>query len=405
MIVDYFKLAFNNLRRKKLRSWLTILGVLIGITAVVSLIGLGEGLETAISSQFGISVTNVLTIQAGGVSGAGPPGTGVVNPLTLDDAEDIERLSSIERVIPRVIQAGRLEFNDRLIFGSALNVPDGADRDFVYESLNIDAEFGRLLKDSDVGKVVLGYNFYDNKVGLNKPVLVGNTVLIQNKKFEVVGITEKKGSFIFDNIVYMQDAELYDLFELDGDVDVLVAQVKNTQYMQQAKEDVEKILRKNRDVDIGEEDFSVQTPEQALSTLNDVLLGVKIFVLVIASISIFIGVFGIVNTMLTSVVERKSEIGIMKAIGARNSDIFYLFFIESGFMGLVGGIIGSILGTIIAFTGTLSINEFFGSTAHVSINIMLILLTLVSSFVIGAISGIAPALKAAKQNPVDAIRG
>jgi len=405
MLLDYFLFALRGLRHRKLRSWLTMIGIFIGIASVVALIGLGEGLKLAVSSQFGVSDVEVLTIQAGGITAAGPPGTGVVNALTDDDVEAIEQLNDIESAIPRHLETGRLEFNDNVVFGTAMSIPDGEDRIFAYDALDIKPLEGRLLKDGDTNKVVLGFNFIDNGVGLDKPVRVGNRVEIQGKLFKVVGITKKKGSFIFDNIVHMNKDVLIDTFDRDDSVDVIIARVKDTNKIDDSKESVERLLRERREVKIGEEDFSVQTPEAALSTLNDILLGVQIFVAMIASISVLVGALGIVNTMYTSVLERRRNIGIMKAIGARNSDIFKLFFIESGVLGLLGGIIGVILGSIASFVGIASINNLLGVITTPSLNIFLIIGTLAISTLIGAISGITPALQAARQNPVDALRG
>ncbi|MBU0614497.1 MAG: ABC transporter permease [Nanoarchaeota archaeon] len=404
MLKDYFKLAVTSLLHRKLRAWLTMLGIFIGIAAVVSLIGLGEGLRIAITSQFGISTTEVLSIQAGGLSGAGPPGTGVVNPLTDDDVTAISRLSTVEKVIPRILESGQLEYNDKVIFGYAMSIPEGEARTFAYDTLDIAAEKGRLLKDGDTGKVVLGNNFLTDNVGLDKKVEVGNSVLIQGKKFQVIGITEKKGSFIFDNIVHMQEAELKDLFNVGNTVNVIVVQVKDPDQMEKAQADIERLLRKRRDVKVGEEDFEVQTPGAALQQLNDVLVGVSVFIAVIASISIVVGAIGITNTMFTSVTERKKQIGIMKSIGAQNKDIFYLFLFESGMLGLLGAMVGTIIGTLISFFGTLGINAWVNASAHPQINLVLIFSALAGGFLIGAASGVVPALRAARLTPVKAMR-
>ncbi len=402
---DYFSLAFGNLRHRGVRSWLTLLGIFIGIMAVVSLISLGNGLKVAVNSQFGVSTTEVITVQAGGITFAGPPGSGVAKSLTIEDMDRIEELSSVERVIRRNIPTGKLEFNDRAIFGLVMNIPDGVNRKFAYEVLEVEAESGRLLKDGDLNKVVLGYNFYVDKVGLDKVVRVGDKVLIQNKSFEVLGITQKKGSFIFDNLVHMNEEPLKDLMGYGDDVDLIVVQVKDKDLMEKTKEDIEKVLRKTRDVKVGEEDFEVSTPEAALETVNGIIAGVQAFIVLIASISILVGSLGIVNTMTTSVLERKKEIGIMKAVGARNVDIFYQFFIESGLLGLVGGLVGVIFGIAIGFFGTIGINGFIGSEVVPEISIYLIFFSLLGSFLVGAISGIVPAMKAARENPVEALRG
>lgn len=405
MLGDYIKLAWTSLKHRSIRSWLTLLGIFIGVTAVVALIGLGDGLKEAVSSQFGISATEVISVQAGGISGLGPPGTAVSKPLTNDDVDDINRLSSVETAFSRILEHGTLEFNDRGDFGIIINMPDGSDRDFAESAFEIEAEYGRLLKDGDNKKVVLGYNFGADKVDLGKKVRVGNTIKIKDKKFVVVGILKKKGSFIFDNIVLMNTEPLKDLMDDPDRVDVIAVKVKNKNLMDKAAEDIAKVMRKNRDVDIGEEDFEIQTPEAALGTVNSVLSGVQIFIVMIAAISILVGALGIVNTMTTAVLERKSQIGVMKAIGARNSDIFLLFFIESGIMGIVGGIVGAIAGTIISYLGTVGINNFIGSEMAPQINFILIILTLIGTFLIGSIAGIIPAMKAAREKPVDALRG
>ena len=139
--------------------------------------------------------------------------------------------------------------------------------------------------------------------------------------------------------------------------------------------------------------------------MNSILGGVQAFIIIIASISIFVGAIGIVNTMTTSVLERKKEIGIMKSIGARNSHIFMQFLIESGLLGLVGGLVGVIFGLGIGFLGVYGINNFIGSEIVLEIDYLLIGGSLLGSFLIGAISGVIPAWNASKLNPVDSLRG
>ena len=404
MIKDSFVLALKNLKHRGIRSWLTLLGIFIGVTAVVSLISLGNALQLAVSSQFGVSATEVINVEAGGVT-FGPPGSGAVDPLTTKELEAIRDLSSVKEVLRRNIEAGKLEYNDKIIFGYATNLPSGKDRDFAYELFEPKILEGRLLKETDVGKVLLGYNFYVDKVGLDKEIIPGKKILINDKEFEVVGILEKKGSFIYDNVVYMNEKELLDLFESGDEVSSISVKPTNKDDMDKTKEDIEKILRRVRNVKEGEEDYKVSTPEESLATVNSILPEVKAYIVIVALISIFIGALGIVNTMTTSVMERKKEIGIMKSIGARNEHIFMQFFIEAGLLGLIGGIVGAILGTLIGVLGTLGINNFIGGELKPVIDFMLIGIALLGSFIIGAVSGIVPAMKASKQSPVDALRG
>jgi len=405
MRLDYLILALKNLKHRGIRSWLTLLGIFIGVTAVVGLIGLGTGLQMAVGAQFGVSSTEILTVQAGGLNSFGAPGSGAVNKLTSEDGDAIERLSSVKVAIPRIITSGKIEYNNIVTFGMAASVPEGLKRKTAYEVLDSKAEVGRMLKDGDTNKVMLGYNFWKDDAIFGERIVPGKMVLLQDEKFIVVGILEKTGSFMFDNVVMMNEQPLRDLFDYGEDVDVLVVQAKSEEDMDRAKEDIEKLLRKRRDVDEGEEDFEVSTPEAMMETVTGILGGVQAFIIIIASISILVGALGIVNTMTTSVLERKKEIGIMKAIGGTNFQIFLQFFFESGLLGLIGGLVGVILGTLISVGGIIGINSFIGSELTPTIDFVLIGGALVGSFVVGAVAGIVPAMNAAKQNPVEALRG
>ncbi len=402
---DYLRLSVKNLKHRGLRSWLTLLGIFIGIVAVVSLISLGTGLKLAVGAQFGVSSTEVITVQAGGISGFGAPGSGAVNKLTLDDVDAIEKISSVEVALPRIISSGKMEFNDRISIGMIGSVPDGEERKLIYEVLDIEVEVGRLLKDGDTNKVVLGYNFYANGDIYGKKILPGNKILIMDEKFQVIGVTKKSGSFILDNVVMMNEDKLRELVDYEEDVDLIVVKVKNKDLMDKAVEDIEKLLRQRRDVEIGKEDFEVSTPQAMMETVNNILGGVQAFIVIIASISILVGALGIVNTMTTSVLERRKEIGIMKAIGAKNSQIFMQFFVESGLLGLIGGIAGVVVGVAIGYFGTIGIGSFIGTEIRPNIDFVLIGGALIGSFVVGSIAGIVPAMDAAKQNPVEALRG
>jgi putative ABC transport system permease protein len=404
MLKDFFYLGFRNLRKRGIRSWLTLLGVLIGIAAVVSLISLGDGLKLAVNSQFGVSSKQVITIQAGGITGYGPPGSGVVKPLTIQDRDALKKIGGVELVASRIIPPIKIEYNNKLNIGFAGSVPDGDARKFLYEQTEIKPEQGRFLEDGDTNKIMLGYNFVLDTNPFKKSISTGDSLDINGKAFRVIGITKKKGSFILDNLVYMNEEDLKSLVDKGDNVDIIVVKVKNIDAMNRTELDIEKVLRDRRNVSRGEEDFEVSTPEASLATVNQILSGVQAFIVLIALISIFVGAIGIINTMTTSVLERRKEIGIMKAIGAKNFDIFIQFLIEAGLLGLVGGVIGVLIGVLLGYSGTLLINNFIGAQTRPSINFMLIFLALIGGFLIGAISGIIPAMRAARQNPVEALR-
>lgn len=407
MIKDFFSLALKNLKSRGIRSWLTLLGIFIGITAVVSLISLGNGLQMAVASQFGVNSNELITIQAGGLTGYGPPGSTIVEPITRDDAQAIERLSSVENTVVRNIKSGIVEFNDNIQFRYVGSMSKNKeDLDLIYTQLDSEPLQGRLLKESDNGKVMLGYNFYSKSEEWGgKLITAGKSITVNNEKFEVIGILDKKGSLIMDNVVFMLEDDMDDIFGFGDVADVIIAEPKNKKEIDKTKEDIEKLLRQRRNVKEGEENFEVSTPESSLATINSVLNGVQIFIVIIASISIFIGLIGIINTMTTSVMERKREIGITKSVGARNEHIFTQFFIESSLLGLIGGLAGAIFGTAIGFIGIYGINSWIGTDLTPNIDFVLIFLALLGSFLIGGIAGIIPAMKAAKQDPVEALRG
>ena len=404
MFKDYFIFSIKNLRNRKLRSWLTMIGIIIGITAVVSLIGIGQGLKVAISSQFGDIGTDKLAVMASG--GLGPPGTGVVTPLTKDNVKKIEQVNGVENAVGRLVRTGKMEYNDHVAFGYAASMAEGDDRKLIEEALNLEAEEGRLLKDGDSKKTVLGSNLGEENAGFEKQIVVGSKVLIQDEGFEVIGFLEKKGSFLVDNIVLVEEDDLREILDIpDDEHDVIAVQVHQNADIKAVQENIEKLMRKERAVDKGEEDFTVQTPQAVLTQVNSTLFAVQLFVYIIAAISILVGGIGIMNTMFTSVLERTKEIGIMKSIGAKNSSIFSLFFIESGLIGSVGGILGAIIGigiaTGLAFVGRLALGS---ELIRADISVWLVLGSIFGSFLLGSIFGVIPAINASKLSPVDALR-
>ncbi|NQU98201.1 ABC transporter permease [Candidatus Woesearchaeota archaeon] len=381
-----------------------MIGIFIGIASVVSLISLGEGLSNVIESQFDIVGTDVLTITATG-NNFGPPGSGVTDPLTISQLEAIERVGGVDFAVGRIIEIGTVEFNNRVEISIIASLPDGERGEHMIDLLNFEVDRGRLLNPGERNKVMVGDSFADSD-RFGKPVQSGSRLYIEERQFEVVGVLKKKGSFVVDSTIIMNDGQMRELFEVDSEeLDGIVAQVKKGVSISKTKEDIERLLRKERDVKLGQEDFGVETAEAALSTINSTLFAVKLFVYLIAAISLIVGGIGITNTMYTTVLERTDEIGIMKAIGAKNRTIFTLFFIESGFLGIVGGIIGIILGASLAkglaFVGQVTLGS---GLINADVSMTLVIGSLLFSFIVGTISGLLPALKASKMNPVDALR-
>lgn len=405
MFTDYFILAFRNVRKRGIRSWLTMLGIFIGIAAVVSLISLGQGLETAITGQFGALSVDTLTIQ-GADTGFSPPGSTSVRKMTDTDFEIIESTSGVEIAIPRLLRFTTVKFNDVLGFVGVGSVPEDEDqREEVYASLNVELAEGRLLDENDAGAIVIGNAFVSNDA-YGKPIRLGSELEISGQNFEVVGILEKSGSIFLNDVVLMTDEDMRNLLDIpDDEIDFIVAKIEDTDEIDQVAEEIRRKLRQEYDLDEGEEDFEVQTPGESLAAVNTILSVINIVVTGIALIALLVGGIGIANTMFTSVLERTKEIGVMKAVGAKNSGILKIFIIESALLGLIGGLIGALIGLGLAFAVSVIANAALGNDLFVvSPSYPLLIGSIAFSLLIGILSGIVPALQASKLNPVDALR-
>ncbi|MFH1365064.1 MAG: ABC transporter permease [archaeon] len=402
---EHFFLAFSNLKRRRLRSWLTILGIFIGIAAVVSLISLGDGLRTAVMGQFGSLSIDKLTIQNKG-AGFGPPGSTVVEKLNDKDLKAIGGVTGVRLAIARIIRITGIEYNKILGFGYVADLPpDSQGINLIYSAFNAEAEEGRLLKEGDRKKVLIGYDVA-NSEDFDKKINVGSKIKINGQEFEVIGILKKSSSFQINIICIIPREDLEQILGIKNEYDMIVAEVEDKDKIQETAEAIKAELRKIRNLKEGEDDFTVQTPIQALASVNTILNLINIVVAGIAGISLVVGGIGIANTMYTSILERRREIGVMKAIGAKNSDIAWIFLIESGLLGLVGGLIGALMGLSLALLGAQLANQALGQDLFkVSISYTLLFGSILFSFTVGTVSGVLPAIQASKTNVVDALRG
>ncbi|MFA5856665.1 MAG: ABC transporter permease [Candidatus Pacearchaeota archaeon] len=405
MIKDFFLLAINNMKKRKLRSFLTMLGIFIGIAAIVSLISLGQGLQTAITGQFSSLSTDKLTIQNAG-TGFGPPGSTVVEKLNDHDIQVIGRVRGVKTVVSRLLRVVRVEYNDVTSFNYIADLPEESDKmKIVYDSMTIMAKEGRLLKKDDRGKVIIGSSVAKG-IEFDKEITVGKKIIIQGREFEVVGVLKESSSFQVNLVIIMLNDDVADLLNIQDEWDIIVAQVETGEKTEEVAKNIERAMRKDRDLKEGEEDFSVQTPLQAISSINQILNIINIIVVGIAFISILVGGIGVANTMYTSVLERKKEIGTLKAIGAKNSHVLAIFIIESGLLGFIGGLIGVIIGASLALSLSSLANNFVGTQIiTVQLSIPLMISVLVFSFLMGILFGTIPSYQASKLRPVDALRG
>jgi len=395
---DHFILAFKNLKKRRVRSWLTILGIFIGITAVVAIISLGQGFQKAVENQFSSIGGDKIFIQPRGQFG--PPGSTTIGAqLTKEDVNVVRKIAGIEAVSYFVAGNAQLRFNEKLRFSMAGGIPLDKNSKVLEEFYKIDA--GRFLKMGDRRKALIGSLYHADSV-FGKPLQIRDTLLIQGEKFEVVGILKSIGNPGDDSIVLISEEDLRELFSTADRVDNIVVKAADTE---KAAEQIKNALRKSRNVKKGKEDFFLLTPEELLSTFQNVFGVIQVFIIGIAAISLIVGGIGIMNTMYTSVLERTKEIGIMKAIGARNRDVLLIFLIESGLLGFVGGLIGVGVGMFIAQVAAYVVEHAFATTLlQAFFPWYLIIGSLFFSFFIGALSGVFPAFQASRLKPVEALR-
>jgi len=399
-------MALDNLKHRGIRSWLTIIGIFIGIAAVVSLISLGQGLQDAVTGQFKtLSGDNLIIQSSSSASYLGPPGTSAVRKLNEHDLDIIKSVPGIELVIPRLVRSVKIEFNDIAKFKYIATLPeDQQGIDYIYKTMDLKVSEGRLLKLGDKRKIIIGGSFI-GKDEFDKPVKLSSTLKIQNESFEVVGILSKTSSLEVNNAALIMEDDFKRILNIGDEIDLILAKVVNKDKTEQVAELIKKKMRKDRDEKEGEEDFSVQTPVKALESISLILNIINLVVMGIAIISLLVGGVGIANTMYTSVLERRRDIGVMKAVGSTNFEILKIFVVESGLLGLVGGIAGAVAGLGFAFAVSYGANAYLGQELlKVSVSYPLLLLAILFSFLIGLISGLSPAYQASQLKPVEALR-
>ena len=399
---DYFFLAFNNLRRRKLRSWLTMIGIFIGIAAVVSLISLGQGMQNAITEQFEQLGSDKIIIMP---SIFAPPGSITTESimLTNKDLEFLKKINGVKNAVGYISKYGQTNFKDesKVIFVGGIDIEDV---ELWHEFDFFKMEEGREFKKGEKFKVVIGYTHAYGDIW-DKPARLRNTIEIENHKFKIIGVMEKTGDPSDDAAIYIPKETLREIFDVPKEESIIMVKISAGFEPKKVAETIETRLRKFRGEKQGQETFNVQTSEQLLETFSNIFGVVQAILIGIAAISLLVGGIGIMNTMYTSVLERTREIGTMKAVGAKNSDILLIFLFESGLLGLVGGAIGIGIGI-----GLSKGAEYIAAIAlgtnllKADTSFVLIGSALMFSFLIGALSGVFPAMQAAKLKPAEALR-
>ena len=384
-----------------MRSFLTILSILIGITAVFALVSFGQGINKYVNDFAQEMGTDKIMMSPGGFV---PPGTSNIL-FTDDDIDFIRKVKGVKVVTAWMAGTGKIEFKDfkekyTFVFGFST---DSEEQRLMEELFGVDIEKGRNLKRGDVLKALLGYNYLIPNKLFKKGLRVGDKIEVNDVKVEVIGFYEEIGNPQDDSQVYLTYEGLEEIF---GDKDYEYLAIRSAAGVDPSAlaDKIKERFRKRRDQKEGEEDFVVQTFEDTIATFTSVINMLNGVLVLIALISLVVAAVNITNTMYTNVLERTREVGVMKAIGSRNKQILEVFVVESGFLGLVGGILGVLLGYGIAKIGEFAAKSAGLTFLKPAFPLWLIIGCLAFAFFVGAGSGVLPAIRASRLKPVDALR-
>jgi putative ABC transport system permease protein len=397
--------ALESLSANKLRSGLTILGIVIGVGAVIAMLGVGRGAEATITGSISDIGTNLLFVISGGSEDIRNP-----RPLTLSDAEAIAdpfQAPSVAAVAPAIQGGATLTVN-----GEQMQVSITGTTPEYFMVRNLELTEGDFFTEADqlghASVVVIGPDVAENLFGRTDGV-VGETIRVNGQPFRIIGLLVSKGGGMMgsqdaDVIMPLETAQVRVLQRNDRQkVGMILVQVLDADAIAQATDEITQILRDRHNTPVGADDFTIFSQQDFIGLAKTVTGVLTIFLGGIAGISLLVGGIGIMNIMLVSVTERTREIGLRKALGARKRDILIQFLTESSLLSLIGGIVGIFLGWLIAFVvGQIAARS--GTTLTPAIGLDSILLATIFSAAVGLFFGIYPANRAASLEPVEALR-
>jgi putative ABC transport system permease protein len=393
---ETIRYSLRNLKNRKGRSFLTVFSILIGIATIFIFISYGWGLYTYTESFTTGSSADKIIVMAKGFGG----GQDTSFALTEDDLKAVETSSGVYEATG--VYMNSVEVDKRGVKKYVYMMSYDPKYPLVLDLFQAEPEKGRFLRSGDRG-VVLGYNYLvDGKI-FDRAYDINDVIEINGEKLRIIGFMESVGNPTDDANIYITNKGFEDLFPEKESYAQIIARV-DTDNMQRTIENVERNLRKERDLEKGKEDFFVQSFEEMVESYAGAINVIIAFVILIALISVLVSGINTANTMITSVLERYKEIGVLKAIGARNSRIFTIFLFESAFLGFAAGVLGVGIGWLLSWIGSVILDNVGFGFLDPNFGWQLFVGCIVFAVLTGAISGVIPAYRASKTNTVDALR-
>lgn len=396
---DFFRLAVRNIRHRKKRSWLTILGTLVGILAIVALLSIGQGLENSVQSEFQELGGDKVFVEPGGSSISSRFTTSTAE-LDESDLQAIRSTRGVEEAAGIIQASERVQYGEQSEYVTIIGVPTGESLSLIQETQNFQPTAGRFLRSADRYNLVITEGLSQNT--FDRDVVIRSQLGINGTDYRVVGLVEATGNV--GEMALMNIETAREITGKEDEYDRIAARISSGYEPAEVEENIRQSLRNHRGLEEGEEDFTTNTASDIIDSFQSQLSLIRGFLVGLGAISLLVGGVGITNTMYTSVTERTQEIGVMKAVGATKWQILRVFLIESGIIGLMGGILGTLAGLGISFAASGIISQQVGLEMTPGASPQLILGSLGFAFLVGTVSGFFPARKAAKMNPVEALR-
>ena len=397
---EMLEFSLHSLLHQKLRTFLTVLGVIVGISSVILLVGLVQGLKSDILMQledFGPR-TFLITPKSTTGSGFGASSTfaATAGKLFEKDYQRVKKLPEIQSITKIIMAQTTVQFKDESISSSVFGIEAG----LFDGTVPVEIESGRFLVDSDSGVAGIGSDIVD---AFDEDVKTQSNLYLAGRKFKVIGTLKPTGNSFapIDNVIFIPFDDAKELFNrslLENEISAIRLTLKEGSDVDEFEENLNDVMIASHRVTEDEKDFQIISPKFINERFTEVLDLITIFLGAIASISLIVGGIGISNTMFMNVMERRKEIGTMKAVGATTKQIRDIFIVESSMIGLLGGVLGLAVAVFLGFAMIVLLDITFVFDPFVIAG------AIVFSIAIGLISGTFPAIEAAKVDPIVALR-